>query len=143
MPRQNRPDAEYSDVHSGIIDLLKTSQALSALSINALVKRDGGSLREAAASLNIEADIVAAGSLAEIAAQITRAKPGTVDVATPMGNCDSVLQATTRSSSRFPVARRRKPHPLQVVSWKRRDVRATRRTSWHVWKQHHVVLFAL
>lgn len=39
MPTQNldRPDAEYADVRSGIIDLLKTARALSARSINAVM----------------------------------------------------------------------------------------------------------
>jgi hypothetical protein len=112
MPRQNRPDAEYSDVHSGIIDLLKTSQALSALSINALVKRDGGSLREAAASLNIEADIVAAGSLAEIAAQITRAKPGVVI------NTISPLRWTSlRRWEIATVSCRRRPGAVHASRW--------------------------
>jgi hypothetical protein len=39
MPRQklDRPDPEYSDVRSGIVDLLKTARALSARSINAVM----------------------------------------------------------------------------------------------------------
>ena len=39
MPTQNldRPDAEYADVRSGIIDLLKTARAASARSINAVM----------------------------------------------------------------------------------------------------------
>jgi predicted nuclease of restriction endonuclease-like (RecB) superfamily len=39
MPTQNlgRPDAEYADVRSGIIDLLKTARAVSARSINAVM----------------------------------------------------------------------------------------------------------
>jgi hypothetical protein len=39
MPRQklDRPDAEYADIRSGIIDLLKTARAISARTINAVM----------------------------------------------------------------------------------------------------------
>jgi predicted nuclease of restriction endonuclease-like (RecB) superfamily len=39
MPRQklDRPDAEYADVRSGIVDLLRTARAVSARSINAVM----------------------------------------------------------------------------------------------------------
>ena len=39
MPRQNldRPDAEYTDVRSGIVELLKTARAVSARSIHAVM----------------------------------------------------------------------------------------------------------
>ncbi len=39
MPRQklDRPDAEYTDVRSGIVELLKTAHAVSARSINAVM----------------------------------------------------------------------------------------------------------